>query len=398
MIETVSKTPPWIAATGPEAAVAVCSQCSLVRNLSDLPFPRSCNEDEKRSAEDRVVTVLEAAGLLSSGRYHSFPAMEPREQCVLAERRLVPWDLVEASGPRGVYVAEDQTASIALNAADHVTITGNRPGLQLPEAFNQITLLDDTLADTLEYGFDRRFGYLTASLRHVGTGMKASVVLHLPALAMTGRLDQAAQTVRQRRQVLYGFRTSTGRATGARPRRPLGPLAETDKAPGREVWESCGGDALYYDLGETLYGDANETLGDLYILSNQASLGMPEEEILFHMRHVAHELIEQEKVARAALLATESRRIEDRVARALGIARSARLLGFAEALSILSSIRLGADTELARNYGLPRLNELLFAAQRAHLCARTEQDCNEWTLTVQRADLFRARFGPDRKG
>jgi protein arginine kinase len=393
MLDSLVAKIPWIAGTGPQPAVALFSQCSLIRNLAGFAFPGTSSEDEERAVEDRVLSVLESLGMLSRGQYYSVSGIDPREVFLLAERRVAPFDLLNGRVHAGVYVAEDQALSIAVNGANHLCITAIGSGLQLQALHNRINLLDDALAGMLDYAFDKKFGYLTRSISHVGTGLKASVILHLPALAMENGLPPLMQTLRQRRQVLNGQKSTIA----AQP--PRDPAAdETDRGPAPIHHPPSLAEALYYDFSGILYGDFNETQGDLFLLGNQNTLGISEEEILFHLRHSAAEIIDRECETRRGLMERDHRRLEDRVARALGVARSARLLGFSEALSLLSSIRLGVDVGLLKGYSLQRLTELVFASQSAHLKTKADRETNEWTLSIQRADLFRARFGQERNG
>jgi protein arginine kinase len=248
-------------------------------------------------------------------------------------------------------------------------------GLGFQRMWTQLNALDDRLAMELDYAFDKQFGYLTSTLSHVGTGLKASVILHLPGLAMTNNAAGLADVARHGHHAIHGLK-STVSVPGS-------------LVTGEELHIT---EAFYNDLSGTLYGDVNEAEGDLYLLTNASTLGKSEQEILFHLQHTATDIISQEKDVRETLVRKERRRIEDRVARALGIARSARLLGFAEAVSLLSSLRLGLDTGLLEDYTLQHLNELLLAAQSAHLKVKTGRECDEGMLSIERADLFRARF------
>ncbi|NIA15676.1 MAG: hypothetical protein GWP08_16555, partial [Nitrospiraceae bacterium] len=143
---------------------------------------------------------------------------------------------------------------------------------------------------------------------------------------------------------------------------------------------------------ETFYGDVGEAAGDLYLLTNRSTLGVAEEEILFHLRRTAAEAAERESELQATLAEGDRNRLEDRVGRALGVVRNARLLEFGEAMSLLSSLRLGVDTGLVDNCGYPDLNALLFASQGAHMKAKVGHDSDERMLSAERAALFRTRF------
>ena len=158
------------------------------------------------------------------------------------------------------------------------------------------------------------------------------------------------------------------------------------------------GEAFYTDLTGALYGDVSEAEGDLFLLTNLSTLGVAEEEILFHLRHAAAEIVDLERAARDHLLAHERRSLEDRIYRGLGVAASARILGFTEAVGVWSSLRLGLEIGLISGYSLFQINETLFAAQGGHIRLKAGRDCDEWLLSTERADLFRSRFAPQKEG
>ncbi|MCX5757126.1 MAG: hypothetical protein NTU83_01190 [Candidatus Hydrogenedentes bacterium] len=325
--------------------------------------------------EERVVTALDSLGTPDAGLYYPLTRLDRIETLFLAERRLIPFDLAHGAERGGVYLAHDLSYGIAINGSDHVCMTSLASGLDLAGPWTRLNVLDDGLARCLDYSFDKRLGYLTSSLSHVGTGLKVSVLLHLPGLVASNAMAGLVQVARQRRHAIHGLK----------PTAVLAPL------PGQASYVS---ESFFSDLSGAIYGDINEAQGDLFLLTNLSALGTSEEEILFRIRHTAADIVERERRARQVLLNKERIQIEDRVARALGVANSARLLGFTEGVSVLSSIRLGLDTGLASGYGLDGLNELLLTLQSAHIKARIGHDCDEWTLSMERAGLFRAHFAP----
>ena len=346
MLETLlNKNSTWLSGKGPDADVAVYSQCRLVRNLADFPYPNQCTSEEKQAIVDRVVATLDSLNLLSEGKYYSLEELDNREARFLMERRLIAPNLLEAEGPRGVYVTEDQSFSIAVNDENHLTILGLASGLQLPEVWSRINLVDDTLAGILDFSFDTRIGYLTTAVGDVGTGLKCGLVMHLPALSMNGEWPAVEHYISEKRHTL-----------------------------------------------QPLYGRKGEPLGDLFLLVNTSTLGRSEEETLFHVKHIASDIIKRERAARKTILNEVPLQLEDRVGRALGLARHARLLAFAEALSVLSSLRLGVSEGLVSQFSLHVLNDLLISSQNAHIETKRGHDCDELTLSTERADLFRSRF------
>lgn len=370
--------PSWLTGASPDGPAAVSCQCSLARNLSDFPFPARCSEDEKRAVESRITSVLDGLNLLSTGRYYSLPELSSREVRFLAERRLITYDLLCARGPRGVYVSEDQCLSIMVNGLEHLCLRVIKPGLQLLEAWAQLNLLDDTLRGMLDVAFDDRLGFLTCALNNVGTGLKASALLHLPALTMANRIGERADHAGTQHLLLRGVRIG---GVEERPPRSVSPF----DAPSDHVAD----EALYTDMDGVLSSPVHETRGDLYLLANRSTLGAPEEELIFQVRQEALETLVLEEAARKALLKDSPRALEDQAGRARGIAGGARLLGLNEGLTILSSLRLGIGTGLLRDCTLPRVNELMLSAQGAHLEMAKGQKCDALALSMERADLFR---------
>jgi protein arginine kinase len=377
------KLPQWLIDDAPEGAAAVLCQCSLARNLSDFPFPARCTEDEKRVIEARVLGVLDGLNLLSTGHYYSLPDLTSRERRFLAERRLITFELLTARGPRGVYLSEDQSLSIMINALDHLCVRVLKPGLQFQEAWAQLNLVDDTLSGVLDYAFDDRLGFLTASLGNVGTGLKAGALMHLPALGLTGKINERAEGAAAQRLVLTGMRAGAlDEQTDPEALRRGALQAPVTVENNREQ-------SLYTDMDGALSCPLNETVGDLYLLVNRGTLGQSEEETIFLVRHAAGEILSEEREARTKLLRDSLRGIEDQVGRARGLAGGARLLGFSEALSLLSSLRLGVEAGLLNDVGMHQINELLLASQAAHLEVARGHDCDALALSMDRADLFR---------
>jgi protein arginine kinase len=208
-----------------------------------------------------------------------------------------------------------------------------------------LNALDDTLSTVLDFAFNDTYGYQAAAFDEVGTGFRVTAFVHLPALTLLKRQLGLEQQLRERRHVFAGA-----------------------------------------------FGPVSEGLGDLYALANQATLGCSEEEVAYHVQHAAADLIGWETDARETLLREGLRGMEDRVGRAQGVARGARLLGFEEAVALLSSLRLGVSTGILEGHSYECLNDLLVGCQRGHLEVRAGQDHDELTLSMERADLFRARL------
>jgi protein arginine kinase len=346
MLETLLESPPaWLDATGPDAAFVVNARGTLSRNLAEFPFPRHCNETDLQTVEQRVLEALQDAGLMDEGRYYALADLTPHEVGVLRERQLFHHGGPDGFTGRGVFVHRDQCLSVQLNDMDHIRIRVLTSGLQLESAWDRLNGVDDALERGLDYAFDDRLGYLTASLALVGTGFQASVLMHLPGVTMAGGLRQLEEKLTSDRHELRGL---------------LGPV--------------------------------HEALGDLLELSNAVTLGRSEEEIVYHVKQHALEVIEEEKRSRELVLAENAHGIEDRVGRALGIAKGARVLDLDEAMGLWSSLRLGLASGLQDGYSIKQLNDLLIAALPAHLEMRSEKLGDERSLNMERAHRFGVSF------
>ena len=401
----VDETVAWLSGEGPEAPVALACESNLMRNLAEFSFTWRCSSDERAAVEERVLTVLADVGLFETGQYHALPGSQAVHDMVapadaeerrwaermLAERRLLSLfhasprdgrDGTVLSAPDGAYVGDDQSVSVMVNGPDHVCIRVLSSGLDLLEGWARQNLVDDRLAEKLDYAFDDRHGYLSADLAHVGTGLKAAVLLHLPGLAMTGHMGRALDVVAERRHLIWGLEPSATIDT-----------ARADSAGDEDA--SCRAvdtGALYSYWYGTFHEESDSAAGDLYFLSNSSTLGVSEEEILHELRHVAEELVALEKAAREELAGEGMHRLEDRVSRAKALACSARVLGFSEALALLSSIRLGATTGLAKDCTMGDVNRLLIACQDFHVRAALGGAEDDLAVSAKRADLFRAHF------
>jgi len=289
--------------------------------------------------------AIETAGLLASGSYVTLTELHVRELRMLIERQLITRQLIESRGPRGVFIANDQSFSIMVNERDHLRITAVAGGLQPDEVLLALNNVDDALALALDFAYHEKRGYLTSSLDEVGTGFKLTAVLHLPALSNNKRIFDVEQNARVDHHTFDG-----------------------------------------------VFDGITDAPGDLYALTNRATLGRSEGEVAFHLRALANTILQQEREARAALNGDTVITLADRVGRALGIARGARLLDFREGLSLLSSLRLGIATGQVDALPYTGIDEVLLTGQPAHLECKVGAVCDDLTLSIARADLFRKRF------
>jgi protein arginine kinase len=311
----------WLRGTGPEADVVVSTRIRLARNVAQYPFTNRATAHQKGEIEARV---REAFGRIESNprlNYVSVATLNPLDRQFLVERQLISRELANVlEGPRGVAFDERESVSIMLNEEDHLRLQVMRSGFALDEAWHEIDRVDDLLESRLVYAYHDQFGYLTACPTNVGTGMRASVMLHLPALGITKQIEKFFRALQKINLVVRG-----------------------------------------------LYGEGSRASGDLYQISNQVTLGRSEAVILNQLREVIHQALLYERQARSTLVRERKQGEQDRVARAMGTLQSATMMTSEEMMELLSTVRLGIQLKLVDELRTVNLNELFIQSQPAHL-------------------------------
>ena len=252
--------------------------------------------------------------------YILVPNLSALDRQFLVERQLISRELANADGPRGVALAPTETISIMVNEEDHLRLQVMRSGFSLDEAWQDIDKLDDLLEQKINYAFSEEFGYLTACPTNVGTGMRASVMLHLPALVLTKQIEKVFRALQKINLAVRG-----------------------------------------------LYGEGSRASGDFYQISNQVTLGKAETKILNEIRDVIPNIIAYERQARTTLTKESRQALNDRVSRAYGTLCSAKMMTSEETMDLLSSVRLGVNLGLLEEITIPVVNELFIHTQPAHL-------------------------------
>ncbi|MBY0461461.1 MAG: protein arginine kinase [Gemmataceae bacterium] len=311
----------WLRGTGPESDVVVSTRIRLARNLADLPFATRATNAHKAEVIARARGALAGGETNHKLEYLDIPAMPPLDRQFLVERQLISRELAGGlDGPRGVAFDPTETASVMVNEEDHLRLQVLRSGFALDEAWQDIDHLDDALESKLSYAFHPQFGYLTACPTNVGTGMRASVMLHLPALGLTKQIDKVFRALQKINLAVRG-----------------------------------------------LHGEGSRAFGDLYQISNHVTLGKSEAKILGEIREVIVTILQYERQARAALLKERKQAEHDRVARAVGTLGSATMITAEETMELLSAVRLGIHLHLLDGIPVTAVNQLFIHTQSAHL-------------------------------
>ncbi len=336
----------WLDASGPESHLVLSTRVRLARNLRGRPFPVRSGVAEREAVLGEILAAAEATRPLQSGAVFRLDRLGHDERVQLHERHLVSRELAGLEGEQAVRPAAALVSAgpvgVMVNEEDHLRLQGLVSGLALEAAYREVDRLDTELGQRLPYAFHPEFGYLTSCPTNVGTGLRASVLIHLPGLVLTKEITK----------VLQG----------------LGQVGLTFRG---------------------LYGEGSEVVGNLFQLSNQTTLGRTERELLDHLGKMVRQVIAYEEEARAVLLRDAPSVIEDKVWRAYGLLRHARSLSFEEAMNLLSGVRLGVGTGLIREMGLYALNKLLIHTQPAHLAAQAGLALGDAELPRRRAAYVR---------
>ncbi len=334
---------PWLSDDGPDTDVVMSCRVRLARNIAGFPFVGRANDAQRREilriAQQVVLSLDLADGMFWVDLAHS-PA---RDRQLLMERHLISRHLAEADFPRAVAVSGDETLSIMVNEEDHLRMQVLGPGLGLSDLMDRINEVDDAIESRLDFSFSRRWGYLTACPTNVGAGIRLSVMMHLPGLKLTGEIDRLRRAAKDLHLAVRGY-----------------------------------------------YGEGSESAGDFYQVSNQITLGRTEQDLLAEFRdRILPQIIEYEQHARVMLVERNSTLLDDRINRAVGILRSAHLLGAEEAMKLLSRVRLGIRLKRLHGIDLNKVNHLLLQVQTAHLQKSIGANLNPDQRREARAKLVR---------
>ncbi len=310
----------WLRGDGPEGDIVISSRVRLARNLADHLFTTRAGDAEKREIADKVRETVMQSKFAERIFFVDLEKEDAVQGEFLLERHLISRELARGEGPRGVAFGSREAISIMVNEEDHLRIQVLQSGSQVEEAWRGASAVDGLLEAGLTYAFSPRFGYLTACPTNVGTGMRASVMLHLPALAFSRHIQKVFQAVHTMSLAVRG-----------------------------------------------LFGEGTEPMGDLYQISNQVTLGRPESAIVANVNQIVPQIIRYERQVREDTLKRERRALEDRVWRSLGVLRHARLITTQETLSQLSNVRLGVNLGIIEGIDLKLVNDLFILSQPAHL-------------------------------
>lgn len=338
----------WMDSDGPESDIVVSSRVRVARNLTGIPFPHMLGPEKAEEVIHAVRLALDNEqfkAIAGEPELIYLRELSPVDRQILVDKHLISPDMLNNFQDKAVIMSQDETISIMINEEDHLRIQCLLSGLQLTEAWEIIDQVDNGLEQTLDFAFSEKLGYLTSCPTNVGTGIRASVMLHLPGLKLAKQLG--------------------------------GVLGATGK------------------LGLTvrgLYGEGTEAVGDLFQISNQITLGQSEEEIIDNLISVSKQIMSQEQAARRALYQNRREVIEDRVFRAYGILKHARILSSEEAMRLFSDLRLGLGLKAVTGIPAKLLNELMVKIRPAFMVKIAGREMSTYERDSYRAALIRNEF------
>lgn len=337
----------WMKGDGPESEIVISSRVRVARNLRQLPFPMLATNQQSNEVMEQLTNVAISGNLEPIGKFETIVLSELNEldRRVLVEKHLISPSLANESRGGAVILSDNESVSIMINEEDHLRIQCLYPGFQIKEAWGLANRIDDIFEAETNYAFDEKRGYLTSCPTNVGTGIRASVMMHLPALVMTQQINRILSAVTQVGLAVRG-----------------------------------------------LYGEGSEALGNLFQISNQITLGQSENEIIDNLYGVAKQIIEHEKSARLRLMSESRLRIEDRVKRSYGILAYAAVMDSKESAQRLSDVRLGVDLGLLNDVSPQVMNELIVMTQPGFLQQVFNEKMSAEQRDFRRAELIRKQL------
>lgn len=329
----------WYLGEGDHNDIVISTRIRFARNIADYPFPVRLDNKSKIELNEKIRDSLNSKEKLN---YIELKTLTRAEIVSLAERHIISPEFASNSDGRALLISENEDISIMLCEEDHIRLQVMKPGLALNEAYEIADRIDSEINEKQEYAFDERLGYLTQCPTNLGTGMRASVMLHLPALTSKGRMGTLATTVSKLGLTLRGA-----------------------------------------------YGEGSLAMGDLYQLSNQVSLGISEKAAIDNLKTITLQFAAQERAAREEM--SKNIVTEDAVFRAYGVLKSARILSTKEFMNLISKVRLGAVTGMIKT-DLKTINELMVSMQPATINAFVGRVLTPDERDIERAKIVRERI------
>ncbi|MDA7857886.1 protein arginine kinase [bacterium] len=334
----------------------ISSRIRLARNLKGIPFTSRASERQQQKSFDRITSACTQSNYFKNAAILKLKEYDKVERQFFLERHLISYEHSRNDGVRGLVIGDKELLSIMINEEDHLRLQGMQPGFKLPQTWDVLGAIDDELGGGLDYAFSEKIGYLTACPTNTGTGMRASVLVHLPGLVSTDEIDKVLQALSRVGMVARG-----------------------------------------------LYGEGTKVMGDLFQISNQVTLGPTEEQIVDNLEKIVKQIISYETNSRENLFKKDKEKTKDVIYRAYGLLSNVYRISFAEMMELLSKVRLGIY--LGLDLGIPGvkkdklnlLNELMILAQPSHLQVSRDKKLRAPERDIARAELIKKKIKQEEK-
>ncbi|MFH1782783.1 MAG: protein arginine kinase [Candidatus Omnitrophota bacterium] len=335
----------WLRCTGPNSDIVMSSRIRLARNLAKYSFSHWASKKEQQEILNITKEAISSSKKIKNSLCLDIAKLDSVDKQFLVERHLMSKEHTVDADNKGLCISDGEVVSIMINEEDHMRIQVMKSGFDLRDSLAIISDIDSELSSLLEYAFSLDFGYLTACPTNTGTGMRASVMLHLPSLVMTKQIGKVLQAITK--------------------------LSLTARG---------------------LYGEGTEASGNFFQISNQVSMGHKEEDIIDNIERILKQIIDHEHSAREALLSQNRAVLEDRIFRAYGTLKSAHIITSSETIDLLSLVRLGVDLNLIKEVDRSLINELFIITQPAHLQKLEKKKLSPNLRDIKRAQIIREKL------
>lgn len=343
--QLIKHTCEWLRGTGPNSDIVMSSRIRIARNLADYPFSHWSNKKQEREISAILGEAVTTTDMMRSSALISMAELDDVDKQFLLERHLISREHIVHPEHKAVVIGDKEVASVMINEEDHVRLQVMQSGFNLQECWRIASRLDDALHKKVKFAYHAEWGYLTACPTNTGTGLRASVMLHLPSLVMTKQVTRVLQAITK-----------------------LGMTARG------------------------LYGEGTEAEGNFFQISNQTTLGSSEEDMIDNLERIIRQVVGHEENARKTLMKQNRDLLQDKISRASGTLKSAHIINTKETLTLLSMVRLGVDMGLLTDIDRRAVNELFILTQPAHLQKIEGKILSSAQRDVKRAHLIRRRL------
>ncbi len=340
--DLINQTCEWLKNTGPNANIVISSRIRLARNLKRIPFSHWANKKQKEEVLKKVKQAVTSSNYTKGALFLQMADLNNLDKQFLIERHVISREHALRADHKAVVIGDREILSIMINEEDHLRIQVMQSGFNLEQAWRIISRIDQEFEKKLDYACSGEWGYLTACPTNTGTGLRASVMLHLPALVMSKQINKVLQAITKLNLTARGF-----------------------------------------------YGEGTEASGNFFQISNQVTLGHSEEDILDNIERIIKQVIGHEQNARKALLDQDRARIEDRVWRSYATLNNAHIITSKEAIDLFSNVRLGIDMGILKGLNVQAVNHIFILIQPAHLQKIEGKALSPQERDIKRAELIR---------